>query len=250
VAAQLQTVLGPRIEVSPDVDRATHTLLLPDAPELRERAGALNGWLVGSLSLKNIVSATINGDGALLLCCRGGVVAAVRLDDVVLDERVPGPAVKRNVAVDVCAIPGTGVGDGAGGSGVPALSGNKVVYVVPRDRVFASSLPILTLGLLRSHEVRSYLVVVGHGTLSISPEGVEEAIVGTSSRGGLDTTLEQVERRSQVDRVGEHRGSGAKGEEDRRESNHVDDRCVDARWFLTLPLMVLIYCHSISLGSF
>lgn len=140
MAAQLQTILGPRIKVRLHIDRTTNPLLLPDTPELGERAGTLDGRLVVSGRLENVVGAAIGRDGTLLLCCRRGVVAAVRLDDVVLDEGVPGPTVQRDVAVDGSSIPGAGVGDGAACSGIPALSSDEVVDVVPADRVLATSL--------------------------------------------------------------------------------------------------------------
>ena len=79
--------------------------------------------------------------------------------------------------------------------------------------------------------VVNYLVVVGHLTLVVGPEGVEETIVVTSSGGGLDSTLEESERRSEVDGASKHRGSGAKGEEDGRECDHVEDGVVVLAWW-------------------
>jgi hypothetical protein len=57
-----------------------------------------------------------------------------------------------------------------------------------------------------------YLVVVCHLSLSVSPEGVEESIVGALSR--LDSTAgEKVERASHSDGIGEHRGNAAESDE-------------------------------------
>ena len=232
VATKGKTVLLPCVEVCADINGSADSLLLPDAPELGEGTGSLNGWLVVAHRLEDVVGAPIDVDGALLLSSRRRVVAAPGLDDVVLDEGVLGPAVERNVGVLRCGIPGTRVGNGAGCSGLPSLSGNKVANVVPGGGVFATILVPLTL--LRSEQlvVGIYLVVVGHLTLVISPEGVEETIVGTSSGRSLDTTLEKSERRSEVDGASKHRGSGAKGEEDGRECDHVDDGVVVLAWWV------------------
>lgn len=71
-------------------------------------------------------------------------------------------------------------------------------------------------------------VVIGDLALTIGPERVEEAIVGTGAgrcgalgqgaRGGVALLLldDEVERR------GERGGSAAESEQDRRESNHFD----------------------------
>lgn len=97
VGAELQAVLLPGIKVRLDVDGAADALLLADGPELREGRRAVDGGLVDARGLEDVVVAAVRGDGALLGCGRCRVVAAVGLDDVVLDERVASPAVERDV---------------------------------------------------------------------------------------------------------------------------------------------------------
>lgn len=170
VATKLEAILLPRVEVRADINGAADSLLLPDAPELGEGAGSLNGWLVVAHRLEDVVGAAIDVDGALLLSSRGRVIAAPGLDDVVLDERVLGPAVERDVGVLRRRVPGTGVGDGAGCSGLPSLSSDEVADVVPRGGILATILFMLALAQLQKLVVVNYLVVVGHLTLVIGPE--------------------------------------------------------------------------------
>jgi hypothetical protein len=140
LAAHSHAGISPSGEVSLDVDRSTNALLLPDRPVLLEGRRAVDGGLVGTGGLKDVVSATINGDGSLLSCCRGWVVAAVRLNDVVLNKRVACPAVERDVGVHVLTGPGTAVVDNASASWVPSLATNPVAHIVPLARVLPSSL--------------------------------------------------------------------------------------------------------------
>jgi hypothetical protein len=135
VRAQLLPILGPGIKVIFDCNRSPNPLALPHAPELLERRRPINGRLVGARRLQDIIGAAVRGDGALLLSSRRRVVAAVRLDDVVLDEWVAGPSVEGDVAVDAAGVPGSGVGDDALTAGVPALSGDEVADVGPLDVV-------------------------------------------------------------------------------------------------------------------
>jgi hypothetical protein len=64
------------------------------------------------LRLCDLVAGTVGGDGTLDLSLGGGVIAAEVLNDVVLDERVAGPAVDGKVGVAVVLV-GSRVGDGA-----------------------------------------------------------------------------------------------------------------------------------------
>lgn len=103
-----------------DGNGATDTLGTADGPELLKGSSTVDGWLVVTGSLENVVCAAVRVDGALLLSSRRGVVGAVGLDNVVLDERVAGPAIQRNVRVYVLRVPGTAVGHGLGSTGVSA----------------------------------------------------------------------------------------------------------------------------------
>ena len=143
--AELLSILGPSIEMILDRNRTTNALALSHRPELLECSSSIDRRLVGSGSLQNVVCASVRGDGALLLSSRSGVVAAVGLDDVVLDQRVACPAVERDVGVDACSVPGTGVGDDALTAGVPAFAGDKVTDVGPLYVVLKGSQYVIPL---------------------------------------------------------------------------------------------------------
>ena len=112
MVAKFHPVLGPGVEVSTDIDTATNAVVLANRPVLLKGRGAVNRGLVGAGALGNLVGATVDGDGALVLRLRGRVVRAEVLDDVVLDERVAGPAVNGEVGVAVGVV-GAGVSDRA-----------------------------------------------------------------------------------------------------------------------------------------
>jgi hypothetical protein len=118
-----------------DVDHATNALLLPDRPVLLERACTIDTWLIVAGSLQDVVSAAISSDGSLLLSSRSRVVRPVGLDNVVFNQWVAGPAVQRDVAVNIGSVPGTRVGDVADAAGVPALASDEVADVGPLDIV-------------------------------------------------------------------------------------------------------------------
>ena len=91
---KLLSVLGPSIEVVLDSNSTANTLASPDRPELLEGSSTIDGGLVGASSLENVVCAAVRSDGTLLLSSRRGVVGAVGLDDVVLNQRVARPSVQ------------------------------------------------------------------------------------------------------------------------------------------------------------
>lgn len=94
------------------VDGAGRALVLTNRPVLLKGPGAVDGRLVGAGGLGNLVRGAVRGDGALVLRLRRRVVRAKVLDDVVLDERVAGPAVDGEVRVAVGVVLAR-VGDGA-----------------------------------------------------------------------------------------------------------------------------------------
>lgn len=177
-----------------DSNATTNALITAHTPKLLERSRAINRRLVRASSLKDVVCAAVGLDGTLLLSSRRGVVGSVGFDNVVLDERVAGPAVERNVRVYVLGVPGAAVLYDALGAGVPvgivvrigedggketvkllwvsqsvyvpSLSSNKVTDVAPRDIVLTAR-----------------TVVVRDLTLVVGPEGVEEPIVCSLSSG-------------------------------------------------------------------
>jgi len=93
-------LLLPLGKVLVGVDAATDALDAADGPVLVERRSAENRGLIVAAGLVDVIGAAIVFDGAETLGARRGVVRAVGLDDVVLDERVGGPAVQG----EVCGI--------------------------------------------------------------------------------------------------------------------------------------------------
>jgi hypothetical protein len=111
VLTELHALAGPRIKVRLQVDRTAGALVLANRPVLLKGRGAVNGWLVGTSALGNLVRGAVRGDGTLVLRLRGRVVGTEVLNDVVLDERVAGPAVDGKVRVAVGVV-GARVCDG------------------------------------------------------------------------------------------------------------------------------------------
>lgn len=97
VRSELLSCLGPSIKVVLRSDGSSNALLCPYRPELLEGGGAIDTGLVGPGGLVDIVGSTIGRDLALLGCPAAGVVRAIALNDVVLNERVARPAVQAHV---------------------------------------------------------------------------------------------------------------------------------------------------------
>jgi hypothetical protein len=104
VLTERHALAGPGIEVGLHVDRTAGALVLANGPVLLKGLCAVNGGLVGAGALRNLVRGTVGGDGALVLRLRGRVVRAKVLDDVVLDQRVTGPAVDGEVGVAIGVV--------------------------------------------------------------------------------------------------------------------------------------------------
>lgn len=121
MVAQLQTALGPGIEVVAGGDLATNASALANGPELREGGAADDRGLVDALALVDVVAATVALHGATALPL-AGVVGAVSIDDIVLNERVLCPAVESEVRVGVGCVPCAVVFDRLGTAGFPALA--------------------------------------------------------------------------------------------------------------------------------
>lgn len=111
VGAELETGLSPSVEVGLDVDGSANAVVLADGPELVEGGSSLDGRLIHTSGLENVVGAVVGLDGSELFGSGGGIVGAEALNDVVLDERVLGPAVDGEVAVSI-GFPCTTVRDG------------------------------------------------------------------------------------------------------------------------------------------
>lgn len=130
VGSELQAKLGPGVEVVGSGDGTGRALVLADAPVLVEGSGTRDGGLVGADTLVDIVDRAVGGDGTHVLETAAGVVGAVGLEDVVLDEGVLAPAVDGEVRVTLRRV-GTLEVDVAGGTLGPTLTGNEVVALLP-----------------------------------------------------------------------------------------------------------------------
>jgi hypothetical protein len=105
-------MLSPSIEVVRSVDRTADALLRADAPVLRESLGAVDRGRVDAGARVDLVLAAVGLHGALVGQLAGGVVGAVRVEDVVFDERRARPAVNAQVGVAV-GFEGAAVFDGS-----------------------------------------------------------------------------------------------------------------------------------------
>jgi len=230
-------LLLPLVKVLAGIDLAANSLNATDGPVLVKSGGSLDRRLVDTSRLVNVVNTAVILNCAEFGCAGRGVVRAVRLDNVILDEGVGGPAVKSEVcfpvlvirkrnkfpkrrrkkekkhtAVDVVVVPGAVIVHNTRRARVPALAANPVVHVVPRDAVRASR-----------------AVVVVDRASTVSPVRVEETVVGAGS--GLDTALDGLKR------AGGNRGR--EGREEKREGNHDVDR-TKKKNVLTLWLLSLV----------
>ena len=93
-----------------DGNSSAAAVRLTDRPVLLEGPGAFDGGLIRAGSLENIVRRSVRGDRALARGAGGGVKSAKAFDDVVLDERIGGPAVDGEVTVAIGAV-GAAEGD-------------------------------------------------------------------------------------------------------------------------------------------
>lgn len=112
VCSKLHSLSSPGIEVGLHVDGTGAALVCTDGPVLVEGLSAIDGGLVNTLGLRDLVRRAVGGHGALNGGLGRGVVGAEVLDDVVLNQRVASPAVNGEVRVAGRTV-GTGVCDGA-----------------------------------------------------------------------------------------------------------------------------------------
>jgi len=165
VATKGHALAGPGVKVSLHVDRSAGTLVLANRPVLLKGPSSIDGWLVGTGRLGDLVGRAVSGQGTLVRGLGRWVVSSEVLNDVVLDEWVASPAVDGKVGVAVGVV-GTRIGDGTGGSRVPSLSTDEVATTSPVDAVASAS----TVG-------------VGDARATISPPRVEAAVVSSLSVG-------------------------------------------------------------------
>lgn len=102
--AQRQPARRPRIEVIRRRDGAAGSVRLPHTPVLIEGGRALDARLVDALRAVDVVRGPVAGDGPKTGSARTGVVGAEVLDNVVLDQRIGGPPVDREVRIAVGGV--------------------------------------------------------------------------------------------------------------------------------------------------
>ena len=112
MVTQGQARLSPSVEMSLNIDGAADPMVLTNGPELIKGRVANDRRLVDARGLVDVVHAPVGLDSAQQLCAGRGVVGAEALDDVVLDQRIGGPAVDREIAV-AAGFPCAAVGDGS-----------------------------------------------------------------------------------------------------------------------------------------
>src|SRR5690606_21007483 len=168
MVAKVQSATGPVVEVVGHGDRAgdvAETLLrIAHAEILVEgAAGALDRRCVDTLAAAHVVGGAVALEAAVVHAARaaGRVVRSVALDDVILDQRIAGPSVQREIGVLVVVdAVVAGVVDHARAAGIPALAANPVVGTAGPLRAVAA------------------VCVKGHaGTAGVLPERVVVAVV-------------------------------------------------------------------------
>lgn len=82
IRTSLQPQVIPRGEMVCGGDSPTSTLVLTNRPVLVEGGGALDGWLVNSCVLVDVIDGTVACYGAFVCCARRGVVVVPRFSDV------------------------------------------------------------------------------------------------------------------------------------------------------------------------
>lgn len=87
----------PRVKEDARIDGPADAALGADGPVLLEGLGAVDGGLLRAGALVELVGAAIRLDAALSLAGAAGVVVAVVLDDVILDQGTAGPTVDGEV---------------------------------------------------------------------------------------------------------------------------------------------------------
>jgi hypothetical protein len=102
--SERQAQVLPSIEVVRNGHRAAGAVGAAHRPVLVKGGRSDNGRLVDALRAVNVVDAAVGRHLAQLGGAGGRVVSAKVLNDVVLDERVRGPAVDGEVAVAVGVV--------------------------------------------------------------------------------------------------------------------------------------------------
>lgn len=100
-SAEMQSQVGPSIEVIGGGDSSAGTFAGADRPVLLEGGGTRNRRLVGLGVGVDGVAGTIAGQGSNLGHSRARVVVAVVLKNVVLDQGARSPAVNSEIGISI-----------------------------------------------------------------------------------------------------------------------------------------------------
>lgn len=93
VRSQIHSKGSPCVKVSTDINGAARAVTGTNGPVLLEGRRSQDRRLVGAGRLKDLVGAAVHSDGTLCACGRRGIVVTEVFDDVVLNQRVRGPAI-------------------------------------------------------------------------------------------------------------------------------------------------------------
>jgi len=93
------TISRPSVEVVLHIHTTTDTLSCANRPILLERPRAIDRRLVRTRGHRDVVCPTVCLEATLALRPAAGVVCAIGLNNVVLDEGIASPAVDGEVAV-------------------------------------------------------------------------------------------------------------------------------------------------------
>ena len=121
---------GPGVEVVLHGHGTADTLGGADGPVLLEGLGAVDGGLVVASRDVDVVGAAVGVHSALVRAAAAGVVGAVRLNDIVLDEGVASPAIDSQVPV-AARLEGTAIVNGA-------VEESQSSYFLPPPTLFLS----------------------------------------------------------------------------------------------------------------
>lgn len=99
VGSKIQADVLPRVEVVLHGDSTPNPLGGANGPVLLKGLGSVDRGGVGPSSDINVVCTAIGGDTALALTAAARVIGAIRLDHVVLDQRVASPPVNGQVSI-------------------------------------------------------------------------------------------------------------------------------------------------------
>lgn len=125
MSTQVQTNVGPCVEVVSSVNRSADAVGGTDGPVLLKGRGALNGGCINSSTLIDVVRSPVRLKSPLIAGTRGGIVCSEGFNNIVLDKRVGAPAIDSKVAVAIGVV-ATAVVDGpAMQPGLSDLLGSK-----------------------------------------------------------------------------------------------------------------------------